>query len=759
MRQLQDKLLKDYTDALEAYLQGGGEAALDCAYEVGRMAVENRLGVLDVTRIHQDALEAIVKRSSEQPGGTWRVKLASDVLNEALGPFEMTQRGYLEALEQLRQFNRELERQVNERTQELQAAEAKYRSLFENNPLPMWVYDLETLAFLAVNDAAIQHYGYSREEFLSMTIEDLYPGEDLPGLQDERAADPDGIGKAGLLRHRKKDGTLFIAEIQSHDITFEGRPSRLVLANDITERLQRERELEAIAAMSTALRAVPTRREMLPVILDQLLDLLKLDAAALAMVDPSSGDIVIELARGVWAASTGMRFPTGEGVSGQVIATGQPYLNNNVREDPQYIPPVYSADLKAAACVPLIPHQQPIGALWVARDSNFTTAEVRSLTSVGDIIASAIHRAALHERTELRLQRIAALHTIDTAINSSLDLRLTLNIFIEQVIKQLAVDAADVLLLNPHTLRLEYRAGTGFRNNAITRYQLRLDEGLTGRAVLDRKTIRVPNLSASEDASPRTGLLVDEGFTSYSGAPLISKGQVKGILETFSRQQLNPDTEWVDFLETLAGQAAIAIDDAALFDNLQRSNLELKLAYDATIEGWSRALDLRDKETEGHTQRVTNMTVQLARAMGLSDQEIVQIHRGALLHDIGKMGIPDNILLKPGPLTDEEWEIMRKHPTYAYEMLSPIAYLRPALDIPYCHHEKWDGTGYPRGLKGEQIPMAARIFAVVDVWDALSSDRPYRPALPKEEVLAYIREQSGKHFDPRVVEAFLQAVE
>src|SRR5690554_606208 len=324
MRQLQDKLLKDYTDALEAYLQGGGEAALDCAYEVGRMAVENRLGVLDVTRIHQDALEAIVKRSSEQPGGTWRVKLASDVLNEALGPFEMTQRGYLEALEQLRQFNRELERQVNERTQELQAAEAKYRSLFENNPLPMWVYDLETLAFLAVNDAAIQHYGYSREEFLSMTIEDLYPGEDLPGLQDERAADPDGIGKAGLLRHRKKDGTLFIAEIQSHDITFEGRPSRLVLANDITERLQRERELEAIAAMSTALRAVPTHREMLPVILDQLLDLPNLHAAALAMVDPSSGDIVIELARGVWAASTGMRFPTGERVSGQVIATGQP---------------------------------------------------------------------------------------------------------------------------------------------------------------------------------------------------------------------------------------------------------------------------------------------------------------------------------------------------------------------------------------------------------------------------------------------------
>jgi putative nucleotidyltransferase with HDIG domain len=184
--------------------------------------------------------------------------------------------------------------------------------------------------------------------------------------------------------------------------------------------------------------------------------------------------------------------------------------------------------------------------------------------------------------------------------------------------------------------------------------------------------------------------------------------------------------------------------------------LELIIAYDATIEGWARAMDLRDKETENHTRRVTEMTLSLAKALGIKDNETLHIRRGALLHDIGKMGVPDNILLKEGKLTEEEWILMRRHPQFAYEMLQPIKYLRQSLDIPYCHHEKWDGTGYPRGLKREQIPLAARIFAVVDVWDALTSDRPYRKGWSKQKALNHIREQSGKQFDPKVVDAFLE---
>jgi putative two-component system response regulator len=192
--------------------------------------------------------------------------------------------------------------------------------------------------------------------------------------------------------------------------------------------------------------------------------------------------------------------------------------------------------------------------------------------------------------------------------------------------------------------------------------------------------------------------------------------------------------------------------------NLEDAHKQLLFAYDETIEGWSRAMDLRDKETEGHSQRVTDLTTQLASAFGMSKEEIIHVRRGALLHDMGKLGIPDAILLKPGKLTDEEWEFMRRHPQLAFEMLNPIEYLRPAMDIPYCHHEKWDGTGYPRGLKGDQIPLAARLFAVVDVWDALTSDRPYRPAWSQEKVLEYLREQSGKHFDPQVLTAFLEMI-
>ena len=216
--------------------------------------------------------------------------------------------------------------------------------------------------------------------------------------------------------------------------------------------------------------------------------------------------------------------------------------------------------------------------------------------------------------------------------------------------------------------------------------------------------------------------------------------------------------EKVRLARSIGDQAAIAIENTRLFNNLQRSSIELSHAYDATIAGWSAALDLRDKETEGHTQRVAEMSYRLAEEMGLGKEELIQVRRGALLHDIGKMGVPDRILLKPDKLTDEEWTIMRMHPSYAFQMLKPITYLRLALDIPYCHHEKWDGTGYPRGLKAEQIPLAARIFCIVDVYDALTSDRPYRKGWSREKTMDHIRELSGSHFDPQVVDAFLKMV-
>jgi putative nucleotidyltransferase with HDIG domain len=368
-----------------------------------------------------------------------------------------------------------------------------------------------------------------------------------------------------------------------------------------------------------------------------------------------------------------------------------------------------------------------------------------------------------HDQAERQLSRLAALRNIDLAITSSLDQRVIFSVLLDEVTTQLGVDAAAIMLLNPHARTLEYAAGRGFRFGRSRRTSVRVGEGHAGRAALLRQVVAIPDLGherrKGDGETLQPPLITGELAVAYYAVPLVAKGQVKGVLEVFHREALDPDEEWLSFLEALAGQAAIAIDNASLFNELERSNVALTLAYDTTLEGWSNALDLRDKETEGHTRRVTEMAVELARAMGMDEADLVQVRRGALLHDIGKMGIPDAILLKPGPLTEDEWEVMRRHPVYAYELLSPIEFLRPALDIPYCHHEKWDGSGYPRGLKGEQIPLAARVFAVVDVWDALCSDRPYRPAWPRERALEYIRAQAGTHFDPEVVSAFLTMLE
>ncbi len=365
-------------------------------------------------------------------------------------------------------------------------------------------------------------------------------------------------------------------------------------------------------------------------------------------------------------------------------------------------------------------------------------------------------RRMAEEKIQRQLHKLSALRAIDLAISSSVDIRITLNIFIGHAITQLAVDAANVLLLNPHSQILQYAVSQGFQTNALRHTHLRLGEGYAGVAALENRIVRVPNLNEEGTVFKLRRLLEGEDFVSYYGVPLVAKGQVKGVLEIFHRSPMNPDEEWFEFLDSLALQGAIAIDNNSLFQELQKTNLELSLAYDSTIEGWSHALDYRDKETEGHSRRVTELTLMIARDFGMSEAELVCVRRGALLHDIGKMGIPDSILLKPGPLTDEEWEVMRKHPLYSYELLHPIAHLRPSLDIPYCHHEKWDGTGYPRGLRGEQIPLSARIFAVVDVWDALSSDRPYRPAWTEDKVRELIISKAGTHFDPRVVDAFLK---
>jgi putative nucleotidyltransferase with HDIG domain len=354
-----------------------------------------------------------------------------------------------------------------------------------------------------------------------------------------------------------------------------------------------------------------------------------------------------------------------------------------------------------------------------------------------------------------QVDRFLALRKIDIAITGSSELKVILDVLLDQAINQLQIDAADVLIYDAKTQTLEFIHGRGFSSLVPKHVRLPLGMSFAGLALREHQIIRLTSISNLMKELGRFPHVADDSFQFYLGVPLIIKGVTKGILEIFHGTYIEPDVEWFEFLEALAGQAAIAIENSMLFYELQRSHGELTRAYDATLEGWSRALELRDQGTEGHTQRVTDVSVLLAQRIGLSDQEIVHVRRGALLHDIGKMGIPDKILLKPGPLSAEEWDIMRQHPVYAYELLSTIPNMERSVEIPYCHHERWDGTGYPRGLKGENIPISARIFAVVDVWDALLSNRPYRPAWSRPDTIAYILEQRGAIFQSEIVDAFM----
>ncbi|MGH2523544.1 MAG: PAS domain S-box protein, partial [Anaerolineales bacterium] len=469
---------------------------------------------------------------------------------------------------------------------------------------------------LEANERLALMLGYELNELIGKPVADLVAPE-----AREYAAQQIRSGSEQPYESiaQRKDGSTFPVKVQGRAMPYGGRTVRVAEVRDITERKQRERELEVIATVSAALRAAANGAEMPPIILDQVLTLLKTEGAALDVLDPASGEIVTELGRGAWAGVTGLRTPPGEGLSSHIIATGQPYVTDDVSLEPRVARPDLLGGLSTVACIPLITRAQTIGALWVGRKTPFTQYELRLVTAIADIAASALQRATLHDQTRQRLQQLAALRAIDFAISSSLDLRLTLNVVLEQVTSQLGVDAADVLLLNPHAHTLEFAAGRGFRSRAIERSVLRLGQGYPGRAALERRLVSLPNLADEEPDLTRAPLLEGEDFQAYFGIPLVAKGKVEGVLEVFHRAPLSPDPERLEFLETLAGQAAIAIDNAQLFNDLQRSNLNLTLAYDATIEGWSRALDLRDKETEGHTQRVTEMTLRLAHEMRAFD--------------------------------------------------------------------------------------------------------------------------------------------
>jgi HD-GYP domain-containing protein (c-di-GMP phosphodiesterase class II) len=459
----------------------------------------------------------------------------------------------------------------------------------------------------------------------------------------------------------------------------------------------RERQIDAMQRIANILFLNQSVDDLVRETLQVAIEVMDADVGSLQLYDEQNDTLVFRHVIDPNAALLiGLSVPITQGIDGRVFRTGIADITNKVSDRSEWNQSVDSRTgyhTESMLTVPVKrPGGDPIGVVQVLNGRRpFDQYDLEVLEVMCGQAAQAIANARLLEESTRCLDHIQALRNIDIAITSSLDLRVTLNIF--RGAGRFAVatgrrvgSAAESAHANAGVWR---EPGFPFARAAI--YAFAPGREFGGPAALGAPPRLYSRSGKHEEGGTtlqhRAPLLATEEFVSYHAVPLISKGQVKGVLETFHRGRLAPTAEWREFLETLAGQAAIAIDNAELFNNLQRSNTELALAYDTTLEGWSHALDMRDKETEGHTQRVTELTVRLARAFGMSDAELVHVRRGALLHDIGKMGIPDSVLLKPGPLDDSEWAQMRQHPVLAHNLLSPIPYLRPALDIPYCHHE------------------------------------------------------------------------
>ena len=700
----------------------------------------------------------------------------------------------------------------------LQESEERYHGLFEDSPVSLWeenfsavkqrldtlraqgvtdmrayleshpqeVADCAALAkVIDVNKASLELFKAKKKDDLLGNLSKILSPQYLEDFRKELVNIAEGKTKFNwesvdqTLTGEHIDVSLSWSVLPGH----EGDLSKTVLSiTDITDRKLAEKEMrrlindlhklsekekkdrifaEALAKNVISIKSTLNTDEILDSILNTINNVVPADAISIMRIEGEHARIVRARGyqeRGLTDWVKRRQFKLDEIKTLREIVRSKKFkITSNTDKSQDWTVIAETAWIKSNIISPIIENNTVIG--FVNVDSTtpdfYTEEHAQHLEVFTDQVSTALKNAHQFEATQRRMNRMQAMTQIDQAINSSLDLNVSMEIVLSNAKDQLSADAVDILLVDDVTNSLVFSKAKGFKTDEIRKSNLRLGNGLPGRAVLERTTVAIPDLNSVAESYFKNLLVEREGFVSYFCVPLITKGQLKGVMEVYFRHTFQADQEWLEFLEMLTQQTAIAINNAELLNSLQSSNIQLLNVYETTLKGWVDALDMRDHETEGHTQRVTELSLKLANLMGIKDKEIVNFQRGALLHDIGKVAVSDAILNKPGPLTEEEWVIMRKHPLHAYSLLSKSKYLVPALDIPYCHHEKWDGSGYPRGLKGEAIPLAARIFAIVGVWDALISDRPYRKAWTKKKALEYIQEQSGKHFDPDVVKVFL----
>jgi PAS domain S-box-containing protein/putative nucleotidyltransferase with HDIG domain len=663
------------------------------------------------------------------------------------------------------------ERRVAE--ERLRASEASFRALADALPQIVWT---------ALPDGSVDYFNKRYAEFTGMGQADgeAWGWKSIVHADDEAAtvaawqrAVASGTPYAIEFRIRRHDGAFRWFISRALPVTDdEGRVTRWFgTATDVHDQkaaaldLQRRTAQQAaVAQLGLAAMQSSDLEDLMRTALGVLSELLEAELCKVWRLTyrEDEREFVLESAVGCperWVGE--VRVGAGaDSQAGFTLATNAPVIVEDLATETRFTEPALLSDSGVVSGVSVVIQGTgvPYGVLGVHTTTRrtFDDADVAFVQSVANVLAEAVKRSDTEAALATRLRRLDALHTIDNAITDGTEMRATLRVIVQQIQQQLEVDAVAAFAFHDDLQTLEFVAGAGFLTDAIREYVPGLGEGRLGAAALERRIEHVADLREGDAGFVRPRLLAQERFVTYFAVPLVVKGELVGVLEIFHREPLHPDAGWHDFLTALGTQTAIAISNSRLFADLQVSNTKLRLAYDATIEGWGRALELKDNQTEGHSRRVTDLTLRLAKRLGVHDADLVHIRRGALLHDIGKMGIPDRILLKEGELDADEWEIMRSHPRLAYELLLQVDFLREALDIPYAHHERWDGSGYPRGLEGVEIPLAARIFAVADVYDALTSERPYWPAWTRQRALEYVRDQAGRHFAPDVAAEFVR---
>jgi len=678
---------------------------------------------------------------------------------------------------------------------EMEELTTRFGRVLENSLSEIYIFDAETLLFQEVNNAAMENLGFSQQELRSMTPISIKP--DFSSESFAKMIEPLRSEKLSNLRfeteHMRKDGSRYPVEVNLQLTSGDDSPVFVAIILDISERKHAEdqiqsanRALRTLSATSQAVLFADQESKLLEDVCRLIVETGEYHLAWVGYADQGEEQKVIPAAQhgydDGYLESLELSWgdnERGHGPTGSAIRTGKTKKTEDIRNDPYFAE--WSEHLEpkeygSCISIPLKSSTESFGALTIfAKESKyFEPSEVSLLEDLGRNLSFGINAL----RTKFDRERSNAFIETFNNIASHINIASSPGDVIKTLGDELlSLDITCIVFLNDkdtNDLKIEYTSVkgklwalaeklTGLNGNE---YQIPLDKfpssdilvgekrSLYSEADLDSLARFLPNLPGKVLQQTLRYVGIHDA-TRVINAPLIAHDQLIGIMTLWGDELRESDLPAVS---VLADEVAFAYENAQLLSDLTSSNEDLAESYERTLEGWSSALELRDEETEGHSQRVTEMTVRLARALGHSDEEIEHIRRGALLHDIGKIGVPDSILLKPGPLNEEELEIMREHPARSFRLLSPISYLGPALDIPYAHHERWDGSGYPRGLKGTDIPLPARIFAVVDVWDALLSDRPYRKAWPEEKVREHLENEIGKHFDPKIMEVFLTEI-